>query len=202
MSGVARPKEGLSLLPVLLAVLLLVAMGAVGAYFFYPSAKAWAGKLPWVGRYLGPPAAQAPAATAPAGESLEQERQALNRAEADLQAREGQLKLDQAALEQAKKGLAAQQAAVKSQQDQLQAASVGVARLARIYEGMKPAEASAIMGNLDDQTLLGVLAAMDDVSAAKVLAAMDPTQAARLTRLLATRPPPSRPQTAQSPSTP
>ncbi|MGD0152374.1 MAG: hypothetical protein ABSC17_01225 [Thermacetogeniaceae bacterium] len=57
--------------------------------------------------------------------------------------------------------------------------------LAGYYGSMKPAEAVAILNNLDPQMTAGILHAMDKDQAGQILAAMDPAQAARAIGLIA-----------------
>lgn len=59
-----------------------------------------------------------------------------------------------------------------------------VAKLARVYEGMKPDEAAKIMEEMDDRVIVSILKAMDESQASKVMAKLDPQIAARLTRAL------------------
>ena len=57
-------------------------------------------------------------------------------------------------------------------------------RLARIFAAMRPAEAAAVLGQLDDEQARGVLVAMPARSAAPILAELDPGRAASLSRLV------------------
>lgn len=57
-----------------------------------------------------------------------------------------------------------------------------VAKLARMYENMKPEEVVAILDRLDDATVLAVLGKMDEGQVAKVMGLMDPNRAARLSQ--------------------
>ncbi len=57
--------------------------------------------------------------------------------------------------------------------------------LAGYYGSMKPAEAVAILNNLDPQMTAGILHAMDKDQAGQILAAMDPAQAAKAVGLIA-----------------
>ena len=61
-----------------------------------------------------------------------------------------------------------------------------VSKLARVYNEMKPKEASEVMKDLDDDLSVAILQKMDESQAAKVLAAMDADQSARLTKLMYT----------------
>lgn len=57
-----------------------------------------------------------------------------------------------------------------------------ISKLARLYGGMKPEEATAIMKELDDATVLAIFGKMDEEQVAKILALFDPNRAARLTQ--------------------
>jgi flagellar motility protein MotE (MotC chaperone) len=62
-----------------------------------------------------------------------------------------------------------------------------VARLAAIYEGMKPREAGAIVDEMDPKFAAGLLAAMNPQAAAQIVAHMDSKKAYSLSVLLAAR---------------
>lgn len=57
-------------------------------------------------------------------------------------------------------------------------------KLAKLYEAMKPAEASQILLQLNDQTIAQLLSRMGDRQAGKVLGVIDPTRAADITNRL------------------
>jgi hypothetical protein len=57
-------------------------------------------------------------------------------------------------------------------------------RLARIYEGMRPKEAAAVLEKIERPLATLVLQGIKERQTAKILAAMNPTVAAELTRLL------------------
>lgn len=57
-----------------------------------------------------------------------------------------------------------------------------ISRLARLYGEMKPDEAVPILKELDDPTVLAILAKMEDGQAAKIMALFDAKRAARLTQ--------------------
>jgi hypothetical protein len=56
-------------------------------------------------------------------------------------------------------------------------------RLARVYEGMRPKEAAAVLEKLDRPLAAQVLAEIRDRQTSKILGAMNPATAAELTRL-------------------
>ncbi|RJF87114.1 hypothetical protein D3874_08815 [Oleomonas cavernae] len=68
-----------------------------------------------------------------------------------------------------------------------QAEDAQLARLVKVYETMKPAEAAGIFNTLDFAVLLQVASRMKEAKIAPVLAAMDPQAAKALTVALATR---------------
>ena len=59
-----------------------------------------------------------------------------------------------------------------------------VKRLARIYEGMRPKEAAAVLEKIERPLATQVLHGIKERQAAKILAAMNPAVAAELTHLL------------------
>lgn len=59
-----------------------------------------------------------------------------------------------------------------------------LSKVSRIYSGMKPEEAVAILNDLDDKTVITVLQKMDEDQVAKVLALMDSQRAAVLSKML------------------
>lgn len=62
-----------------------------------------------------------------------------------------------------------------------------VARLVTVYQAMKPAEAAAVLSQLDDKVRLPVAAKMKERALAAILAKMPPAEARRLTESLASR---------------
>jgi flagellar motility protein MotE (MotC chaperone) len=59
-----------------------------------------------------------------------------------------------------------------------------IAKLAKIYDGMKAQEVAAMMNNLDDDTVVAVLLRMSTRNAAKVLGLLNPERAARISNKL------------------
>lgn len=57
-----------------------------------------------------------------------------------------------------------------------------ISKLARLYGGMKPDEAIAIMQELDDSTVLAIFSKMEEEQVSKILALFDSKRAARLTQ--------------------
>jgi hypothetical protein len=67
-------------------------------------------------------------------------------------------------------------------------AGAQVKRLARMYEGMRPKEAAAVMEKLDRSLAALVLTEIRERQAAKILGAMSPAAAADLTRMVGQAP--------------
>ncbi|NLC08044.1 MAG: hypothetical protein GX755_08805 [Syntrophomonadaceae bacterium] len=65
--------------------------------------------------------------------------------------------------------------------------NVDYQQLADYYAEMKPAAVVAIMDNLDDETVLGILKEMEFDQVAKILTAMQPERAARLSTMFTTK---------------
>jgi flagellar motility protein MotE (MotC chaperone) len=66
-----------------------------------------------------------------------------------------------------------------------QAESTRIAKLARLYDGMKAAEVAKLFANLDDNTILSVLPRMKPANASKILGLIPPKRAARIsTRMI------------------
>lgn len=59
-----------------------------------------------------------------------------------------------------------------------------ISKLARLYGGMKPDEAVAILKELDDSSVLDILNKMEDEQASKILALFNPGRAAVLTQAM------------------
>lgn len=73
-----------------------------------------------------------------------------------------------------------QQSDQSTQTQQTEKQKTGFKVLATYYADMKPANAVAIMNNLDDDTIIGILSNMDPDQSGKILAAMDPKRAAMI----------------------
>ena len=71
-----------------------------------------------------------------------------------------------------------QQAAFITEQDD------AAARLAKMYEAMKPESAAAILASLDMEVALAILARMKERQAARILSLMDPGRAAQISTRL------------------
>lgn len=57
-----------------------------------------------------------------------------------------------------------------------------ISKLARLYGGMKPEAAVAIMKELDDPTVISILGKMEEEQVSKILALFDSTRAARISQ--------------------
>ncbi|HWR43165.1 magnesium transporter MgtE [Sporomusa sp.] len=57
-----------------------------------------------------------------------------------------------------------------------------ISKLSRLYGGMKPDEAIAIMKELDDPTVIAIFSKMEEEQVSKILALFDSRRAARLTQ--------------------
>jgi hypothetical protein len=66
-----------------------------------------------------------------------------------------------------------------------------ISKLARLYGGMKPEEAVAILNQMDDNTVIAIISKMDDDQVSRIMALFDPKRAARLSQsmLLKGKPP-------------
>lgn len=75
--------------------------------------------------------------------------------------------------------------------EQSQAAGIeneaAIAKLAKLYESMKPVESAKIASELSDDLLVVIIPRMNDRIAAKMLSEMDSQRAATLTRKMAKR---------------
>lgn len=59
-----------------------------------------------------------------------------------------------------------------------------ISKLARLYGGMKPDEAVAILNKLDDNTVIDILGKMEEEQVSKIMALFDPRRAANLTQAM------------------
>lgn len=71
------------------------------------------------------------------------------------------------------------QAKIKQQEE-----AKRISKLARLYGGMKPDEAVAILNNLDDNAVLDILSKMEDEQVSKIMAKFDSRRAAILTQAM------------------
>lgn len=59
-----------------------------------------------------------------------------------------------------------------------------ISKLARLYGGMKPDEAVAILNKLDDNTVIDILGKMEDEQVSKIMTLFEPRRAANLTQAM------------------
>jgi len=117
----------------------------------------------------------------------------LRQRRAELEAREQSLVQREATLQAAEHRLHQRANELTATQQRLEATSRGLAdreeqgwrQMAKLYEGMKPREAAAILDELDMPVLLGLMQRMNERKAAPLLAAMKPEKARVLTIELA-----------------
>lgn len=65
-----------------------------------------------------------------------------------------------------------------------------IAKLARLYEQMKPKDAVAVMNDLNDDMVIEILGKMDEAQVAKILSEFDPGKSARITQIMYNGKPP------------
>lgn len=113
---------------------------------------------------------------------------ALDERETDLAERDSALKVYELQIEKRLKELAdangvfaARVSAMQTERD------ADIVRLAAIYEGMKPAQASEIIAEMDPKFAAGLLAAMRSEQAAQIVATMEPEKAYMVSVIMANR---------------
>ena len=119
--------------------------------------------------------------------TLDAQRKSIETRRAGLEGRAGDLDLE-------KRMIAAERARLQSMLDSLEtsarrltaARSSQVAKVAKLYEVMKPEDAASIAASIDLDLLISIVAAMKDKQAAKMLAALPPKLAADITKRLGT----------------
>lgn len=143
------------------------------------------------------PAAQAPAAPeGPPDEIQAAERallESLRERRLALEAREAETAQREMLLAAAERRLAARIEQLSTLQQRLETETAAqderaeqrLRQLVRLYEAMRPRDASAIFNDLDMEVLLPVLARMREARAAPILAAMQPDRARQATTELA-----------------
>jgi hypothetical protein len=72
----------------------------------------------------------------------------------------------------------------KQKKEQQAAEKKRISKLARLYNEMKPADAAAVMDDLDDDMTIAILQKMDEGQASKILSVFDPDKSARLTKIM------------------
>ena len=120
---------------------------------------------------------------------------ALQTRQAKLEEREAELDTQAANLDRAKEELAAQLAAIENAEAELRdlldlansAAQDDLARLATVYENMKPAEAGPLFEAMPPGFAAGFLGLMDPAASAAILARLPPESAYAVSVMLAGR---------------
>ena len=113
--------------------------------------------------------------------SLEEEELSLSERKSELTAFQNHVENRLQELKVANETFSKSVAARESQRD------ADIAKLAAIYEGMKPAQASEIVGQMDPKFAAGLLSAMSNEQAAQIVAAMDSEKAYLVSVILANR---------------
>ncbi|MEM8771374.1 MAG: hypothetical protein AAGD92_06975 [Pseudomonadota bacterium] len=110
----------------------------------------------------------------------------LDRQSEAISNREIELRTYEKQIEKRINQLEAVNSAFEAKVDKVQAAQKSdIARLALIYEGMKPAQASQIIEKMDPKFAAGILASISSEQAAQIIAAMDTEKAYLVSVLIA-----------------
>ena len=113
---------------------------------------------------------------------------ALDSREADLAGRTSELKAYEQQIEKRLVELEEANTKLKANIDVHQTArNNDIAKLAAIYEGMKPAQASEIINEMDPEFAAGLLASMNSEQAAQIVASIDSKRAYMISVMLANR---------------
>ncbi|KUK13718.1 MAG: hypothetical protein H5T91_01105 [Synergistetes bacterium] len=107
-------------------------------------------------------------------------RKELSQKEAELEAEKKKLEEEKAKLEEEKKRLAELMAKATQEFSGKAISEEEARRLASYYAAMRPADAAAIINNLDEDLAVAILKNLDYERAAKILTSLDPNKAARL----------------------
>lgn len=113
--------------------------------------------------------------------SLDRRETAIADREAELKTYEAQIDKRLAELEEANGALQDKIEVVKESRNE------DIAKLAAIYEGMKPDQAGKIINEMDSKFAAGLLSAMNNEQAARVVASMDSEKAYLVSVILANR---------------
>lgn len=123
---------------------------------------------------------------------LQQQRQELDKVLEEMKADTSSLIQRKAAIEQEVQSLIPQQQAVQQQKAQLQ--KERLAQLVKLYDTMKPADAAAIMDQMEMDLVLQILPSLKLRQQAKILSAMEnEARKVQITEMLAGRKPGSEP---------
>lgn len=113
--------------------------------------------------------------------SLDRRETAIADREAELKTYEAQITKRLAELDEANTDLQGKIQVVKDARNE------DIAKLAAIYEGMKPDQAGKIINEMDSKFAAGLLSAMNNEQAARVVASMDSEKAYLVSVILANR---------------
>ena len=128
----------------------------------------------------GPPT-ESDLAMARIRDSLDVQRDAVQREAEMLRNYRIQVEVEQAVLDEQEQRLQTLVAELEgSQEDFGVQREESIAKLAKLYEAMKPAKAAPILETLDPDTVLEILSRMKARQAAKMLAAMNPALASEI----------------------
>ncbi|MDO9172623.1 MAG: hypothetical protein Q7W29_12425 [bacterium] len=109
------------------------------------------------------------------------ERDALQRQREELVLRSAAFDVEQKAFDDAQLRLQALATEIRAAQGALDAShDVEIAKLAKVYEAMKPASAAPILASLDMDIVLEIMSRLKDRQAARILAFMTPALAAEI----------------------
>lgn len=120
---------------------------------------------------------------------------AISRRQADLDAREEEIKVREERLNVLKKDIEEKLAQINKARGEVEGLSMKIKekdaerlnKVVRIYESMSPEEAAPRMERLDEETAVSVLGVMSPKKAAKIIAVMDVDKAARLSLAIKSR---------------
>ncbi|HPF33938.1 MAG TPA: hypothetical protein P5571_06115 [Candidatus Krumholzibacteria bacterium] len=127
------------------------------------------------------PATEADLAMERIQESLDVQRDAVQREAEMLRNYRIQVEVEQTVLDEQEQRLQALVAELETAQADFGAErEESIVKLAKLYEAMKPAKAAPILETLDPDTVLEILTRMKSRQAAKVLAAMNPALASEI----------------------
>jgi len=121
-------------------------------------------------------------------QSLNRERELIDKQRDDLESRKSELSLAKEKLEVEKQALLELKAEIEDLLSRAKAAQTeDLDRLIAFYENMKPAEAARIMDDLDIEVTILVLAQMKPRTAAPILAKMSPVRARAVSKIILER---------------
>lgn len=112
---------------------------------------------------------------------LDRQKQELANREAEVALAREKIEIEKAALQELKAAIETLLGKIGSQQ------SEDLERLVALYQNMKPAEAAAIMNDLDIEVMIMVLGAMQPRVAAPILARMSPVRAGAVSKIILER---------------